>query len=197
MSEQYYTREPQSQSHPHDLDFTHAGHSLRFVTDSGVFSKSRLDPGTALLLSCLPEHFDSALDLGCGWGAVGVALKAACPEAQVTMVDVNLRALELALHNLFLNQLTATVLESDGFSALPGDARFDLIAFNPPIRAGKEVIYRLFAESAQHLTPGGALQVVIRKQQGAESALRYLSTQYAAVDVATKKSGYWVLVCKK
>lgn len=192
MNDQYYTREPASQSRPAPCAFNYRGHLLRFETDAGVFSRGELDDGSRLLLSALPPLSGDVLDMGCGWGALGVSLAKANPGLRVTMADVNLRALALCRKNAAANGVEADCLESDGFSALAGRS-FDAVVTNPPIRAGKQVIYRMFADAAWFLRPGGALYLVIRKQQGAESCEKYLKTLYANVEKLDKSGGYWVL----
>ncbi len=193
MNDQYYTREPASQSRPVPCEFEYRGHRLRFLTDAGVFSKGELDTGTRLLLDALPETLSGdLLDLGCGWGPIGVSLKAAWPEARVTMADVNLRALDWSRRNAAANGAEVTCVESDGMAALRG-LTFDAVVTNPPIRAGKQVIYGMFADAAAALKPGGSLFLVIRKQQGAESCLRYLQTLFASVEKLDRSAGFWVL----
>ena len=192
MNEQYYTAEPTCASNPVPCDFTYRGHSLSFMTDAGVFSRGELDQGTRLLLDALPELSGDVLDLGCGWGAIGVSLARANPACRVVMADVNRRALELAKANLSRNGVSARCVESDGMAAL-SSLRFDAVVTNPPIRAGKQVVYGFFAQAHEKLLPGGALYVVIRKQQGAPSAIRYLSTLFAEVTTLEKDAGYWIL----
>lgn len=192
MGEHYYSQSPTSAHDVHALTVKWAGRTLRFETDAGVFSKGKLDAGTSLLLSALPRAFSGrALDLGCGWGAVGACMAAMWPEATVVLTDVNARATALAARNITTNGLTAEVLEGDGLSQLPGC--FDLIALNPPIRAGKPVIQRLYRESLERLAAGGALYVVIRKQQGAESSKRFLQAHAGEVDTVKRGGGYHVL----
>ena len=192
-NDQYYTREPQSASRPVQCGFVWRGREMRFTTDAGVFSKGELDPGSRLLLDALPEEIAGrVLDMGSGWGAIGVTLAARYPEARITMADVNLRALDLCRENLKANHAEAECLESSGFSALEG-RRFDLVVTNPPIRAGKQVIYAMFADAAKSLNSGGALYLVIRKQQGAESCEKYLKTLYRCVERVDRSAGYWVL----
>ncbi len=110
----------------------------------------------------------------------------------MTLTDVNTRALSLAEKNAKANGVQAEILESDGFSAL-GDRCFDAVITNPPIRAGKQVIYRLFTEAAAHLKSGGSLYLVIRKQQGAESAMKLLQTLFSSVEKLDRSGGFWVL----
>lgn len=165
MAEQYFTADPTCESKQVPCSFVYRGHGLNFMTDAGVFSKGELDTGTRLLLDALPDVYGDVLDLGCGWGAIGVAVKKKYPAAHVTMVDVNRRALELCRFNAVRNGITAECLESDGMAEVM-ERTFDFIITNPPIRASKPVIYRMFADAASRLNPGGALYLVIRKQQG-------------------------------
>ena len=190
MTEQYFTREPTAESRPVAADFSYRGHTLRLMTDSGVFSRGSVDEGSALLLDSLPALSGDVLDLGCGAGVIGICA-AKANDIRLTQSDVNLRALELTRENQKRNGVAGAVVESDGFSALTGT--FDYILTNPPIRAGKAVIYRLFREARDHLAEGGALYLVIRKQQGAESAKKYLETLFERVELAARKKGYWVL----
>ena len=193
MNDHYYTRTPQSASRPAECAFSYRGLQLSFRTDAGVFSRGELDDGTRILLEALPEKMEGdILDLGCGWGAIGISVAAAWPETRVTLADVNTRALELSRDNAGRNRVAVRCVESDGLSALAGET-FDAVVTNPPIRAGKQVIYRMFAEAAEHLTPDGALYLVIRKQQGAESCIRYLQTVYTRVEKLDRSGGFWVL----
>lgn len=195
MADHYYTPVPQSEHKPAQFSAQYREHTLLFETDSGVFSRLAMDRGTAILLAALPDGLaGDALDMGCGYGALGLSLLKANPALRLTMADVNARAVALARENALGNGLHAETLESDGFAALAG-RRFDLIVTNPPIRAGKAVIYRLFADAAAALAPGGALYLVVRKQQGAPSAKAYLETLYAHVAVTVREAGYWVLRC--
>ncbi len=192
MNDQYYTADPTSESRPVPCAFPYRGHGLNFMTDAGVFSRGELDVGSRLLLDALPALTGDVLDLGCGWGAIGVAIAKANKAARVTMADVNRRALALCKENCARNGVEAEVIESDGMAAVMG-RKFDAVVTNPPIRAGKQVIYQMFADAAKSLTPGGALYLVIRKQQGAESCVKYLKTLYAEVEKLDKSAGFWVL----
>ena len=165
---------------------------MRFTTDAGVFSRGELDKGTKLLLDALPDLHGRVLDLGCGWGAIGVTVGKKYPDTDVTMADVNHRALALAQDNAEKNGVSLRCLESDGMAALMTE-KFDTVITNPPIRAGKQVIYRMFADIAACLAPGGSLYLVIRKQQGAESCMKYLKTLYAQVEKLSRSEGFWVL----
>ena len=191
MSDHSYTENPASAHDERRIVLSILGQELTFTTDAGVFSRDGLDRGTELLLEALPELTGRVLDLGCGWGAVGVALGKKYPALGIVMTDINSRAVELARRNLAANGVKAEVVQGDGFQSVAGD--FDAIVTNPPIRAGKAVIYGLFAQARDRLRPGGALYLVIRKQQGAPSALKYLREIYAGAEVIDRGSGFHVI----
>lgn len=191
MSEHYYTENPRSAHDERQIEVKALGRTLRFTTDAGVFSRDGLDRGTEVLLNALPELEGRVLDLGCGWGAVGVSLGAKDPGLEIVMTDLNARAVELARRNLLQNGVRAEVLQGDGFAPVTGT--FDAIVTNPPLRAGKAVIYGLFDRARDFLNPGGSLYVVIRKQQGAPSALRHLQEQYKTAGVVDRGGGFWVI----
>lgn len=194
MTEHYYTSAPSTEHDEHSVIFEVLGRQLRCTTDAGVFSRDGLDMGTRILLEALPELSGRILDLGCGWGPVGVALGKTYPQAELLLTDVNERAAQLARRNLRDNGVTnAQVVTGDGFASVSGT--FDAIVLNPPIRAGKAVIYAMFEAAQAYLRQGGALYIVIRKQQGAESAEKYLKTIYPSVDRIAREKGYWVLRC--
>ncbi len=196
MSEHYYTASPGAQSDARLHAFEALGYAIKAYTDAGVFSKGGLDEGSALLLRSLPRLSGRVLDLGCGWGALTLALAKANPEAHFVMADVNERAVGLSKKNLALNGIgNASVTQGDGFENIEG--AFDAIVTNPPIRAGKQVIYGFFEESARRLKDGGTLYVVIRKQQGAPSAENFLKEHFDAVERMARDKGYWILKCVK
>ena len=196
MSNMYYEREPSCDSHPEACSFVYRGCCLTCETDAGVFSKGELDEGTRLLLEALPELSGRVLDLGCGWGPVGTALSRACPGLDVTMTDVNLRALDLSRKNLQANGAAARVLESNGFEGLAGE-KFHAVITNPPIRAGKQVVLKLLEDSAAALDEDGDLFLVVRKQQGADSILRFLKTLFPRVEILDRSKGFRVILASK
>ena len=111
------------------------------------------------------------------------------------MADVNERALALAVSNVKKNFMTAEAVLSDGFEKITGE--YDVVITNPPIRAGKAVIYKMFEDAKAHLVSGGALYLVIRKQQGAPSALKFLKELYGKAEVIERDGGYWIIECIK
>ncbi len=191
MAEHYFTPRPESEHRERLVQATACGLTLEFVTDAGVFSKDGLDPGSRLLIESMPPVSGRVLDLGCGWGPVGVFLARLNPEARLALADVNQRALELTRRNLLKNGVAAEVIESDGFTNIEGT--FHHVVTNPPIRSGKQTIYALFDEAYGRLEPGGDLTIVIRKQQGAPSAVKHFQETFGNAEITAKSAGYWII----
>jgi 16S rRNA (guanine1207-N2)-methyltransferase len=192
----YFDPKPEAGHQPLELAVRMRGLDFVFQTDRAVFSRHRLDFGSELLIETMIE--DQAkprgrlLDLGCGYGPVGIILKRLYPALDVVLCDINERALELARLNSRQNQVQyISIVQSDGLQAVSGP--FDLILTNPPIRAGKVVVYRFFREAAERLAPGGVLYVVIQKKQGAPSALRYLGELFEQAAAIAHDGGYWII----
>jgi len=183
-------------SNPKVIAFRVNNEDLKFNTDHGVFSKDNYDRGTEVLLSFLAvdRKFRTALDLGCGYGVIGIYLSKAYG-LKVDMVDINKRAVELSKSNTELNSITADVYESDSFSNIK--KTFDLIVLNPPIRAGKEIYYKMFEESINYLNENGEFIIVINKKHGADSAINKLGTIYKNISIIGKKRGFYVVQCQK
>ncbi len=196
MAEHYYSQNPNVEHDEQQVIFEVLGQKLRCTTDAGVFSRDGLDMGTRILLEAVPALQGRILDLGCGWGPVGAAVGKAFPDTEILMTDINERAAELAKRNLAANGVkNARVVSGDGYAAV--DGKFNAILLNPPIRTGKQAIYAMFADARDYLEEDGALYIVIRKQQGAESAEKYLRTLYGNVERIAREKGYWVLRCAK
>ena len=191
MSEHYYTQNPTSRHDVKRLNITLDGKVLSFDTDAGVFSRGELDAGTELMIKSLPKLNGTALDLGCGWGALGLFVKARNPGLNITLADINERAVELSRKNALLNNIECEAVCSDGFSGIADT--FDVILTNPPIRAGKRVIYDMFLKAREHLSASGALYIVIQTKQGADSALKFLRENYADADIIARGGGFKVI----
>jgi 16S rRNA (guanine1207-N2)-methyltransferase len=198
MSEHYYTSSPQVESREERIEITLRGIKLTFYTDRGVFSKEKVDFGSELLINVLEAKEDAKiLDVGCGYGPIGLSLAKESSKRIVTMVDVNQRALSLADKNAELNGIQNVNIQQSDLIANVEDRDFDLIISNPPIRAGKEVVHTLFEQSYDHLKPEGELWIVIQKKQGSPSAIKKLESLFEIVDEVTKKKGYRIIRAKK
>ena len=193
--EHYFSSEPTSSSNERQIEYEIDGKKIKLVTDNGVFSKAHVDFATSFLLNTIfHEVKGNVLDLGCGYGVIGIAIAQNKEVEKVTMCDVNHRALDLAKRNAEKNHLSHfEVIESDGFSNIKSE--FDIIITNPPIRAGKAVIYQMYQESKIHLKEGGAFYLVINKKHGAPSTITFLKTLYDNVEVLDKKAGFHVIKC--
>ena len=169
-----------------------------FISDHGVFSKDGVDEGSIILLNAVKELNigTEILDLGCGLGTIGIILKKTYPNKDITMVDVNSRAVALAKDNADLNKVDVNILKSNIFESIEKQG-FDSIICNPPIRAGKKVIYQMFEEAYQHLHANGKLVIVIRKSHGAKSAQAFIANIFKNCEVIKKDKGFFVLCAQK
>lgn len=191
MSEHYFSPDPMARHEEVEFTARLRGLDLRFVTDRGVFSREHIDAGSRLLIESVQVPADAVvLDLGCGYGPIGIVAARLVPQGRVYLVDVNERAAALARRNLVLNQIiNAEVRVGDGTAPVRAVA-FDAILLNPPVRAGKAVVWRLFDEAHAALTPGGSLWVVIGNKQGAPSVLKRLQEVFGTVQDANRGGGF-------
>ena len=164
-----------------------------FTTDDGVFAKKGVDYGTQVLLknAAAEDLRGTVIDLGCGYGVISVVLASLFPDCRVVGTDVNSRALELTELNAVKNSVSVETLLSDGFAEIAFSA--DAVITNPPVRVGKQKIYSMFAEAHAHLRTGGVLLAVMRRQHGAESAVKELTRLFGNCSVADRDKGFWIL----
>ena len=191
----YYSSNPTSKSEERLLEYTIKGATLNFISDNGVFSKNHVDFATDLLLNAIVDDGVSGdlLDVGCGYGVIGITL-AKLFDIKVTMLDVNERALGLAKRNAERNGINdIEIVESNGFEKI--DKKFDVIVTNPPIRAGKEVIYKMYDDSKEHLNKGGKFYLVINKKHGAPTTIKHLEGLFENIEIIDKKAGFNVIRC--
>ncbi len=193
----YFTNEPNKTPNRKKIDFRFSGILRSFISDDGVFSKSTLDFGSRVLLETLltEDIKGKVLDLGCGIGCIGILLKQYKPEITLTMVDINETAVDLAKENSALYHQDNEVICSNGFEEI--NETFDVIVSNPPIRTGKKVIYKMFSDGYSHLKESGMMYLVIKRKQGAESAIKYLQSINFKVEVINKEGGYWIIKATK
>ncbi|MBA9028881.1 16S rRNA (guanine1207-N2)-methyltransferase [Peribacillus huizhouensis] len=200
LADHYYSQKPDVESNPKFWDYTLRGRSFRFKSDNGVFSKNDIDFGSRLLIETFTfeeETKGSILDVGCGYGPIGLSIAAAFPERTVELVDINSRAVALAKDNAKTNGITnVNIHESDQLDRVE-ITQFAAILTNPPIRAGKNVVHGILEKSHAKLKNGGELWVVIQKKQGAPSAMEKMEQVFGNVRTVVKKKGYYILVSKK
>ncbi len=192
--EHYFTNSNNLKSEIKEFKVKLSDKEFTFKTDNGVFSKGELDYGTYLLLTNVLKLNikGNVLDLGCGYGALGIVL-AKLNDVKVTMIDVNKRALHLTKMNAHNNEVQVQVFESDGVSTIQDD--FDYIVTNPPIRVGKIKLYELISDALKCLKKNGELFLVIRKEQGAKSFINDFSEK-AQIKIIDKNKGFYILSLK-
>lgn len=198
MGDHYYSNQPGAAHDRRVLEATLRGKVFRFTSDAGVFSKTGIDYGSRVLIEAMDIREDAqVLDVGCGYGPMGLSAAYLASKGHVTMIDVNERAVQLAKENAKLNGIqNVTILESDLFSSVKGKM-FDVILTNPPIRAGKSTVHTIFEEALEHLNTNGTLWIVIQKKQGAPSAKAKLEELFDTVEEVTKDKGYRIFKATK
>ncbi|MDO4680735.1 MAG: class I SAM-dependent methyltransferase [Aerococcus sp.] len=201
MAHQYFDDNTNLAHDEKTYQVTFEGQTYIFQTDSGVFSRQRLDFGSEVLLGAAvgtkPTVLGPILDLGCGYGPIGIVMAHEEPERVIEMVDVNERALDLAHKNAEANQRENVQIHlSSGYQTVH-QSPYARILTNPPIRAGKQVVHSFITGATDHLKPGGDLLLVIQKKQGAPSAQKKMAEVFGNVERIALKKGYWVLRSQK
>ena len=190
----YYENDQNLASKESLISFTINDKSFNLVTDNGVFSKSRLDEGSYILLkTILPLDLgDYILDLGCGYGPIGLTIATFKEKARVDLADINRRALALCEKNAKSLGVSdrVQIIESDIYSNITN--MYHSIVVNPPIRAGKKVTYTMYEGAKQYLIDGGSLYIVIRKAQGALSAAKYIEELFGNIELLERAKGYHI-----
>lgn len=192
MSSHYYSEKPTTEHNRHTHEQELRGFKMQFVTDSGVFGKKGVDFGSRLLIESITSDVgERLLDVGCGYGPIGLSLAKSFPTTTVWMIDINERAVALSQENAALNNVeNVAIMQSDIFSSVPIAEKFNTIVTNPPIRAGKAVVHAIFEGARERIVPGGSLWIVIQKKQGAPSALEKLESLFDEVEEVDKDKGF-------
>jgi 16S rRNA G1207 methylase RsmC len=193
--EHYFSADPASPAKLNSVTFEAEGQSFTLQAASGTFSSGKLDPGTKVLLG-LSTHFPTTgkvLDLGCGWGPIGISIAKLRPHTEVLGLDVNERSIELANQNAA--RLRLTNFQAVNSSKLDETEVFDAIWSNPPIRIGKQRLHDLLSENIAKLKPTGSAYLVVQKQLGADSLQQWLADTYPEREVVRVENskGYRVI----
>ena len=191
MTNMYYEKNPKADHDIHELRVRLLDTPMTFLTDAGVFSKRMVDYGSQVLLNTLDLEPDKTLlDVGCGYGPLGLTLGKVFG-VQATLIDINSRALDLARANAEKNQVKARIFQSNIYEEVEGN--FDYIVSNPPIRAGKSVVHEIIKGAFRHLEDQGSLTIVIQKKQGAPSAKAKMEEVFGNCQILKKDKGYYIL----
>lgn len=191
MDEHYFSKRPASRQKPRLIGLFINGRNLAFKTSSGMFSPKKVDNATVLLIESM-RLGKRILDLGCGYGPIGIAAATLRPESEVTMAEVNERAADLAEENLSLNGITnAMVIESDFFEKI-GDEKFGTILMNPPMALGMKRLHELIGECKAHLLSKGTLQIVARHGKGGSRLEERMREVFGNVETLAKGGGFRV-----
>ncbi len=195
--EHYFTNNTNLKSELKKIVYKINNREFTFFSDNGIFSKDKVDFGSNLLIETIIDNKNidklKVLDVGCGYGLIGITL-ARLLDYDVTMIDVNKRAVHLTEKNMDLNNIKGKVIESDIYSNIVD--KYDLIVTNPPIRAGKSIVYKILDDALDYLNDNGELWLVIRKEQGAKSTIEHLKKRYQ-VNIMNKKKGFCIILAKK
>ncbi len=164
-----------------------------FNVDNGVFSKKGLDFGSRTLIEVLLNESLSGkgLDVGCGYGPIGIILSSFF-NLNMDMIDINKRAVHLCEMNIKENNVKGKTFVSNIYESV--NEKYDFIVTNPPIRAGKEIVYNMLFEAKEHLLPGGVLYFVVNKNQGAKSMVRDME-KVSDVSILKKNKGFFIIKC--
>lgn len=170
---------------------------MSFLSDNGVFSKDKIDYGSSLLVESIiknkTQEYNNILDVGCGYGFMGITL-AKMLNTDVTLTDVNKRALHLAFQNAKDNKVKYKVIESNCYENIK--EKYSLIISNPPIRAGKEIVLNILMQAKDYLSSDGELWFVMRKNQGVKSTIKHIENVYMC-EIIEKSKGFYIIKAKK
>jgi 16S rRNA G1207 methylase RsmC len=197
MTEHYFTEKPKSKIDLGIIRTYLRGRLFEFLTASGVFSKTRIDLGTRLLIESmnLPEK-GYALDIGCGYGPVGIVAAVYNPDIHVVLTDLNERALWLTKENAKRNKAENVEIRK-GFLYEPvKDMKFETILSNPPTTAGMKIVLPIIEQAPQHLIEGGLLQIVVRSKISGKRLTTKIKETFGNIQILARQSGYRVLTAK-
>ncbi|WP_088810996.1 MULTISPECIES: class I SAM-dependent methyltransferase [unclassified Listeria] len=199
MTKHYFSNNDDLKHARKYLNFVLRGNEFKFISDAGVFSKNAVDFGSRVLIEAfqLNKTTGRILDVGCGYGPIGLAIAKSFPEATIDMVDVNLRALELAKENAALNHIqNVQIFESSVYENV-SKTDYQAILSNPPIRAGKKLVHAILEEAHGYLADFGELWIVIQKKQGGPSAAKKMEEVFGNVETVVKEKGYFIFKSTK
>lgn len=198
----YFDKDPDTISDRRYIAYRQHGRDFRFVTDTDVFSRNDVDKGTDILLKTSiadikargAKKGERLLDLGCGYGVVGIVMKSVFVNFDVIQADINSRAVSLTKENCELNGIrTDKVLQSNVLQELSDDDLFDIVITNPPVRAGKKTVFEFYEQAYAHMKEGGSIYVVLQRKQGAPSSEKKLNELFGNCETLEIEGGYHIM----
>jgi len=191
--EHYYIENPKSKYVEYEVKTRIRNFDLYLKSASGIFSAKEIDRASKLLIEKaeLPKK-GKILDLGCGYGMIGIVASKVCPGCTVILTDINKRAIKIAKENVSLNRVNAHVLQGNLYEPVKGE-KFDVILLNPPMVAGREIVLKMIHQSVEHLNTKGSLQIVARKTKGGAFLFAEMKTLFREVKVLARSGGFWVV----
>ncbi|MEG0568744.1 MAG: methyltransferase [Erysipelotrichales bacterium] len=189
---QYFVDDIELEDKPLQLEYDLNGEKLIFETNAGLFSRNEIDEFSETLVNNIEiNKYNKILDLGCGYGFIGITLSKLVEYQDITFIDITSRACLYTSKNIINNKVSNyEVIQSDG---IQNNTKYDLITLNPPIHAGKEIVYQLYKNALDHLSEDGSFYIVLHKKHGAKSTLTYLAEEGYNTEVVYKKKSLYVI----
>lgn len=202
MNEQYFSNNPQSKHDEKQIETVVNGIELKLITDSGVFSRDRVDYGSQRLIETFSENVSledeqRVLELGSGYGPILITLVKGAPGVHYTGVELNERAFDLAKRNAELNQVGAIEWILDDATTVELSDQYDFVLTNPPIRAGKKTVHEFLTHAYKQVKPKGSVWAVIQKKQGAPSLMKHMEDIFGNATKVKQDKGYWIIMSEK
>lgn len=198
----YFDNVPETESSRRRVEYRVDGRNFIFATDTAVFCRDSVDRGTDLLINTVIDDIRSRgarrnerlLDLGCGWGAVGIVLNSVFTLFEITAVDINSRAVSLATENAKNNNVKLhKICVSNILDSLSEEEKFDIVVTNPPVRAGKKTVFEFYQQAYEHMADGAAIYVVLQRKQGAPSSRKRLEELFGNCEDIAISGGYHIM----
>jgi 16S rRNA G1207 methylase RsmC len=193
MEEHYYIEDPKCKYFEYRIKAAICGFDFIFKSASGIFSAREIDRASKLLIekADLPKS-GKILDLGCGYGLIGVVAAKLCKDCFVILTDINKRAVKVANDNLKSNRIKNAEVRQGNVYEPVSDEKFDAILLNPPMAAGRKIVAQMIAEAPNYLNKNGSLQIVARKNKGGEFLFKEMDKIFGKTEMLAKRGGFWV-----
>lgn len=198
--EHYFIEKDHLDSDYFEFSWKFLDYNFIFKSCDDVFSKDNVDYGTFVLLKTIQKKLSvngNVLDIGCGYGVIGIVLSKLFPQIKITLSDVNQTAINLTNQNIVINKTNNVIAVINSFAYQNINDTFDFIISNPPIKAGKKTLLEILLGAYDKLNAGGSLVFVIKKKFGEDSIKKELEKTFSSVEILARDSGYYILQARK